>query len=93
MKTKIWIRRFLFRWTKKGRAIRQLVQEFGIEERSLFELVLSIEHDSVSLARQVILEAQRKAYEERLKNPPPIEPPRRPMNQRTAGARLASPRR
>jgi hypothetical protein len=52
MRIKVWLRRYLLRWTQKSRAIRQLAQEFDVKESEAFEFVAEIETDSVNTARQ-----------------------------------------
>ena len=92
--------RALKRWTRKGRAARQAARELGIEEQEFYQLVTSIEADSVRLAREIVLEAQgqarqeaeRKAREQARSSPSSYSAPSRPANQYTSGSRLSSNR-
>ena len=94
MQMKTWLWKFPLRWTSKSRKVRQIARELAVEEGPVFQLVASIEENSIDLARQVIEEAQRKAREEMLRNMPisNYDYLRRPANQSVAGARLASNR-
>ena len=58
MPTRAWLSRWVFRWTRKGRATRRLVEDFGIKEGDAFQLVASVEDDAAEIARKA-LEARR----------------------------------
>jgi hypothetical protein len=90
MRVKIWLRRFLFRWTRKGRAIRQMGRELNVKESTAFEVVALIEAESINMARQVISEARREAWAKTIRSSSGCSIPERPRNQSTSGARLSS---
>lgn len=90
MRIKIWLKRFLLRWTPKNRAVRRVARELDVKEKAVFELVVSVEKEAVNIARQIILEAKQMAAMER-RSAASSRP--YPQNQRTSGARLSSPYR
>lgn len=82
-----WFLKYIGRHTKRGRRIYSLSSELGVDPFAVRDLIASIEKDIFELARQVLLEARRRAQEE-LAARAQYEPP---INQHVSGSRLAQP--
>lgn len=82
-----WFLKYIGRYSKRGNRIYSLASEFGVDPFVVRDLVVSLEKEIFVFARQLLLEARRKAEEE-LATRAKYEPP---MNQTVSGSRLAQP--